>query len=202
VIGVSVFLALLAVPTQGAENKFTGATLGFSVQSGPSMVNDDRLAGRAGYVVGLAGRFTGPLFLADVEVGAHTSRYSSTASGVPFDLARYSFSATVALHPLFITILPNRWVNYVLAGAHLDIGGSLEATTISAAGDRRSRGDPAWHWGGGLDFPLTDPNTGRSLWLGILYRQIRFRTDIAPSLSSDVGDHQVLLTLGYRWNWK
>jgi len=182
---------------------FNGAAIGFAAQAGPSVLNDDTASGRTGFTAGFAGRLTGPLFLADVELAYQVSHVGTLSrTGVPFELTRQGFTATIGLHPLFLMVLMNRRIHYILASMHVDVGASLQVTSIAAGGDRSSRGDPAWHWGFGIDFPLTDPNVGRALWLGLLYRQIRLHTELRSDLSTDLGDHQFLVTLGYRWNWR
>ena len=196
-------LALGAASAAGESTQYNGASIGFAATAGPLLLNDDRVSSRAGFSAGFAGRLTGPMLLADVELGYQVSKLGSVSAGnVPFDLIRQGFTTTVGLHPLFLALLGNRRIDYIAASFHADIGASLQVTSISAGGERSTRGDVAWHWGGGIDFPLTDPNLGRALWLGLLYRNIRLKTDLRPDISTDLGDHQVLLTLGYRWNWR
>jgi len=200
---IGLTLALLAATTPAPEPvRFTGATWAISAFGGPVILNDDRVEGRLGFAAGLSGRYTWALFLADLELGYSVSRVAGTASGVAFDLNRHGLSATFSLHPFFLRALGNRWIDYLQGAFHLDVGISLEVSSVSLLGDRRSRGDPAWHWGAGLDFPVTDPNAGRSLWLGVRFRQIRVSSDIVRALTTDLGDYQILLSLAYRWNWK
>jgi hypothetical protein len=192
-------LALLAAPPEPV--RFTGATVGMSAQAGVALLNDDRVGGRAGFTTGVAGRFTWVLFLTDLEVGYHYSRVATGAAGDPFDVVRHSLTLTLGLHPLFLISLQNKRWHYILGSLHLDIGTSLEVTSIVRDASRRTRGDPAWHWGGGVDFPVTDPNEGRSLWIGLRVRQIRLSTDLVRPYT-DLGDLQLFLTVGYHWNWK
>jgi hypothetical protein len=200
-IGLS--LALLAVTAFAPQPiRFTGATWGLSAFGGPVFLNDDRVQGRLGFAAGFSGRFTSALFLADLELSYGVSRVAGTANSVALDLRRHGLCVTLALHPFFLRTLGNRWMDYLQGAFHLDIGASLEVSSVSLGGEQRSRGDPAWHWGAGLEFPVTNPNTGRSLWIGVRFRQIRVSSDIVRAFATDLGDSQVLITLGYRWNWK
>jgi len=197
----AVVLALLAAPASEPP-RFTGATVGISAHGGPTFLTDERLGGRAGFAAGFGGRFTSPLFLADLEVSYGAARVGTGAAVIPFDVTRHGFSVTAGLHPFFIAILGNRRWHYIVSAFHVDLGASLEVTSVSVGGDRRTRGDPAWHWGLGIDIPLTDPNGGRAVWLGVAFRQVRLKTDIAQSLATELGGDSIFLSLGYRWNWK
>ena len=191
-----------APPPKAKANRYTGATYGLALLGGPTVLNDDALGSRLGFVVGVASRMTGLLQLSDVELGYALSRSSPTGPRGEVGVLRHGISATMGLHPLFLAVLGNRWSSYVLSSLHLDIGGSYHLTTLGFGGDSKTRGDIGWQWGGGLDLPLQDPNQGSSLWLGLRYRQVRVNTDLANDRIHNVGEHQLLLTLEHRWNWR
>jgi len=202
---------LYAEPVKGAgasdlqQNKpilYTGAALGLALHGGPTVMNDDSLSSRVGFVAGVAGRMTGLLQLSDGELGYHLSRTSPSGRAGEVGVMRHGFSFTAGFHPLFLLGLGNRWIHYVINSVHADIGGSYHLTTLSFGGDTRTRGDIGWQWGGGLDLPLQNPNKGTSWWLGLRYRQVRVNTDLATERILNVGQHQLLVSLEHRWNWK
>lgn len=194
--------ALLLAAPAAEPVRFTGATIGLSAHGGAAILNDDRVQGRTGFVAGVAGRLTSALFLGDVEIAYTASRFAASVAGGPLGITRHSFSATLGLHPLFILTLGNRRLHYILGSFHVLVGFSLEVTSASLDGRSRARGDPAWHLGIGFDIPVTDPNEGRGLWLGLRFRQIRLGTDIVRPFATELGDLQLFVTLAYRWNWK
>lgn len=196
-------LVLLAAPPQPEPIPFTGATVGVSAFSGPAYLSDGRVEGRLGFTAGFAGKITSPLFIADAELGYSISRIgAATASGVPASFVRQGLYVTFGLHPLFLVVLQNRIIHYILGAFRVDFGASIEMSTVTVGGDSRTRGDPAWHWGLGGEVPLGNPNRGSVFWLGWRFRQIRFSSDILRPLATELGDVQVVLTLAYRWNWK
>lgn len=197
-------VAFAEAPARPKEKRtlFTGATFGVGLQGGPTLLNEDALTSRVGMTAGVAGRMTGLLHLSDAEL-AYQFSYAAprTASG-DARLIRQGVLLTVGFHPLFLLGLGNTRFPYVLSNLHVDIGGSYQLTTLRTTSGSATRGDIAWHWGGGFEVPLGDPNTGRSYWLGARYRQVRVNTDLFRAQLQNVGEHQFLLTFEHRWNWK
>jgi hypothetical protein len=189
-------------PAPAKPTLYTGATLGVGLLAGPTLLNDDSLGGRLGMTAGVAGRMTGLLQLTDVELAYQFSRAAPTTRAGGVTVMRHGFAMTSGLHPLFLIILGNKRIAYILNAMHIDLGASVQVTTLSQNGARTTRGDLAWHFGGGVGIPLQDPNAGRAWWLGLRYRQIRANTDLLRDRIPNVGEHQFLVSLEYRWNWK
>jgi hypothetical protein len=72
---------------------------------------------------------------------------------------------------------------------------------LGAGIEQRSAGGSSalmlWDWGAGFDLPVTDPDAGRSLWLGLEYLRTSALED-APVNRPVLQD--VLLRVGWRIN--
>ena len=193
---------LAEAPKAVGPVRFTGATVGLGLQGGPTLLNDEGLTSRVGMTAGVAARMTGLLHVSDAEL-AYQFSYATprTASG-DARLIRQGVLVTAGFHPLYLLALGNTRLPYVLSNLHVDIGASYQLSTLCTPAGSATRGDIAWHWGGGFEVPLGDPNIGRAYWIGFRYRQVRVNTDLFRAQLPNVGEHQFLVTVEHRWNWK
>jgi hypothetical protein len=135
------------------------------------------------------------LSLADVQISFVGSRYRAELEQGSFDVTRFSVGGEIHLHPLFLFTIRNTRVWYWLAGIYGSVGMDLDITQFE---DEGTELDFGWHIGAGMDVPLTDPDAGSSLWLGLAYR-LKFLEILDPhGIAADFDEHMLLLTIGYR----
>lgn len=154
-----------------------------------------------GFVYGASFRIASVLSLADFQLTILRSAYDAGhPDGEPLSVGRISIGVEGHLHPLFTQILKNDTFHYWLAGLYLSLGIDLDITTIEGRGLDRLETDPGWHIGLGTDYPLTDPNVGWSIWLGVAYRMKFLGVASGVHGLHNFMEHTVFLTLGYRNN--
>jgi hypothetical protein len=98
------------------------------------------------------------------------------------------------LYPFFFFMLTGEglWQSLAAVYVRLGLGGGVE---------QRARADAnalmLWDWGVGFDLPITDPDDGRSLWLGLEYLRTSAleETPVNRPVLQDV-----LLRVGWRVN--
>lgn len=155
-----------------------------------------------GPLYGVSFRLASLLSLADVQASFLGSVYRTRApDGRSVGVARWSLGIEAHAHPFMITILRNTTLWYWIAGLYGAAGVDLDLTRLTPRGaPGRTEADFGWHIGAGSDFPVTDPNEGWGLWVGVQYK-LRF-LDVHPR---DLGlgsfdEHLLLVTVGYRDN--
>ena len=98
------------------------------------------------------------------------------------------------LHPFFFFMLTGEglWQSLAAVYVRLGLGGGVEQR---AAADAHAL--MLWDWGVGFDLPVTDPDDGRSLWLGLEYLRTSAleETPVNRPVLQDV-----LLRVGWRVN--
>jgi len=150
-----------------------------------------------GPTFGLSLRLASVLSLADIQVTALASTYQAKVGDVDLDILRISTGAEVHLHPFFLMTLRNTLIWNWLAGIYASVGADLDLTQI---GEGAIEPDFGWHTGVGMDIPLTPPEVGSSLWLGLAYR-IKFLEVLGPGdEETNFNEHTIVLTIGYRDN--
>ena len=169
---------------------------------GPSWGDDPRLEG---FSIGARGRISALLHLLDVEVtGLHTGYLVSLpatgggqeAGETEASLARWSLGLSLNMHPGMLLLLESNYLGYVLGGLYLAVGASLDWGKLDPEG--KSQLGASYHWGGGLDLPLGDPDEGDPLWLTAVYRRSYLRlSELHPV--EEMGGHVVMIGLGYRY---
>ncbi len=170
----------LAQPVAVEPQRFSGAFRGIEAGAGPAFAG-----GETGVGVGVAGRVSTVLHLADVAL-------AFDAIDVPeADLTAHRLGVGLQLHPLFFFLLTGDSLGATLASLHLRVG---FAPTLSSAGDDWDVG-ATWDWGVGLDVPLAGLGAGASWWLGAQYLRTRALDD--GPLEDGIAQH-VLLRIGYR----
>lgn len=123
-----------------------------------------------------------------LQVADLAARYELSTAG---DAQQHRVMASAQLHPFFMFMLGSSRVWLTLASVYvrLGLGGGYLTQGPGATG--------LWDWGAGLDTPVTEPDAGRSLWLGFEYRR-------TSGLDSDpFGDTPLqtfLLRIGWRFN--
>jgi hypothetical protein len=147
--------------------------------------------------LGLSLRLASVLSLADFQVSALGSNYSTAWQGTSIGVTRVSVGGEAHIHPFFLLTLQNSYLGNWLAGIYGSIGADLDLTVLD---ELPMEADFGWHVGLGMDFPLTDPNNGTSTWLGVAYR-IKFLEVMGPAgEETDFGEHTIVFTIGYRDN--
>ena len=162
-----------------------------------------------GPVVGLSGRVASVVSLADVLLGIYgtrlrpTSSRQGTAPGPRPTLLRLTLTAEARLHPLFTQILQGTPLDLWLSGLYLSLGLDLDVSWLTAS-ERSAHGVAVGgHVGVGMSWPLTNPDDGASLWLGLGYQVALKHTPSALRRLAPLGDldeHALILTLGWRDN--
>lgn len=183
---------------------YTGASIGMEALGGVTIFGDSRLGGLAGFVTGAAFRWLTVLNLLDFRAHYTFSTNGLSFNGESLDLNRHSLGLSMAVHPLFIVMFGNRLLHFIMSSLYLRLGISMEITALSGAALPASRTeiDLGWHWGAGMEFPLLNPNRGGTLWLGLGFQQSRASVNTGRNDLHALTQNMLLLTLGYRWNWR
>ena len=95
------------------------------------------------------------------------------------------------LHPLALAALLNHQWGRWLSAASVHLGGG----PALAEGDSPAAFGLWWSYGAALDVPLSDPDLGSALWLGLVYENRGFSAAIEQFRVASVS-----LRLGYRAN--
>jgi len=103
----------------------------------------------------------------------------------------HRLGTTLHLHPLALTALLNHQWGRWLSAASAHLGGGLAL----AEGEDSGAVGAWWSYGGALDIPLTNPDHGSAVWVGLLYENSRFTAAIEEKNVASVS-----LRLAYRAN--
>lgn len=182
---------------------YTGAAWGFGLQGGVSMMNGpvfDKL-----HVGGIYGGFiqiTTLLNVVDVFITATHENIGSSVQDVPVNMKHTDLSLSLTIHPMFFAMLSREWFTTTLAQFYMMGGGNLGIQSTQGDGIDSRFIRPGYHIGAGIDFYLTNPDKGKSLWLGVQYRW----TNTPGGLHDDLfrynwtREHQIFLRLSIRFN--
>ena len=182
---------------------YQGAYWGFQLHTGMVMRAAKRAGNEPGPAYGLSARIASILSIADVQATAMGAHYWAKArDGRRVDVGRWSLGLEAHLHPLMITILKNSTFWYWAAGLYGEIGVDLDLVDLRPRHGPGGTFEPrfGWHIGAGTDFPLTDPNRGWSLWIGLAYHYHFLSVHSGALGLGPFNEHQVIITLGYRNN--
>ncbi len=155
-----------------------------------------------GPLLGVSARVATLMSLLDVQAHFFAGLYeASTRSGVPVAVGRYSLGLEAKLHPFLTTILSNSTFFYWFAGLYGCGGADLDITTLKARGGSQTTDvNLGWSVGGGSDFPITDPNAGWGLWVGVEYK-VKFLGVRSRDLAlGPFDEHLFMVTVAYRDN--
>lgn len=180
-------------PINSQSTSFTGSFTDVSARFGIANV-PDAAARNTSVDAGLRAAF--PMYLLDTRLAW---RFDSFA--IEEGLRQHSLGVSSGLHPLYLLMLKNDWLGYAIASFYIDLGAGIKLSTLETeAGTSR---DPGlyWHWGLGVDVPLTSPDAGKSLWLNFLYRNMREDFDRSDNASIDLNRHMAIVGLSWRMNW-
>lgn len=189
---------------------YQGAYWGVQVHSGLVLRLDAGEDDGPGLAFGASARLASILSIADFQLTLLGSSYTAATPGRGgsgsvgpagrVDVSRLSVGVEGHFHPLFMTVLKNDTFWYWLAGLYGSLGADLDVTGLEGDGVDRSEVDFGWHIGGGSDFPLTDPNKGWGIWVGVSYRLKFLRVDSGISGFRNFDEHTFMLTFAYRNN--
>lgn len=181
---------------------YTGAGVGAAVFAGPTVLGDRSWQDRVGWAVGAYARLSTVMQIVDLQLEYHHDRLDTRADDAPVTVRRHSVSQSTNLHPLFLRMLGNNRLWYILGSWYLQVGLSLELTALESPLLGIDRDDKALgiHVGTGLDFPLDDPNDGGAFWLGVLWRYAFIGMNPRIGAHEDLDTHFVLLAVSYRSN--
>ncbi|GMV40723.1 MAG: hypothetical protein AMXMBFR64_24390 [Myxococcales bacterium] len=185
-------------PVEPVSPYYNGTWLSIVAGGGIGLLADEALDGRIGGGVEVGGRMALVLQLVDLELMYRYGHYAVTSDATDVTLHRHSIIADVKIHPLFLIVMAG---NHLLAGLYVQTGVSAEladARAPSAGVDELVSGAGV-HVGCGFDLPLTPPNAGSSLWIGLNYRA-NFTTLDPPSPLDDLDEHLFAIQLHYRHN--
>ncbi len=197
------FITLLLAPGVRAEeaeepHRYQGAYWGVQGHAGLIAPSGEGAGEGAtpGMTYGASARISLFASLLDVELKAMAGHYTLVdPDGDPSRVDRLSVGIENHGHPFMVLILQRRPLQQWLTGLYLSLGLDLDLT-------HREQGDwfihPGMKLGMGSEYPLTEPDEGWSLWLGINYHyKIALRG--VPELG-DMNEHLLEVTFGYRNN--
>ncbi len=179
---------------------YTGAFLAAGAFAGPSLLGGDALDSATALTAGAWLQASSPTQVLDGRFTWYGTSADLTAQGDPLQLRQDTFALTAGGHPFFLTHLENNRLFYTLAGAYLLFGVDLTRSSASTPTRDHAAWDLGVLLGAGLDTPLDDPDDGGALWLGLQYVYNPWDLDLGGGQTLDVGQHLLVLQLGYRRN--
>jgi hypothetical protein len=194
-------LILLAAPCAHAEEEtkhaYQGAYWGLQAHTGVIMPSALIEGAQPGVSYGVSARFSLFASLLDLQLKVSGGHYTLVEpDGRLAQVDRLSVGIENHAHPLMVLIIQKRPLQQWLAGLYLSMGLDLDLT------HRRSDSEwfvyPGFKMGLGSEYPLTDPDAGWSVWLGVNYH-IKLTVGDVPELG-DMDEHLIEFTVGYRDN--
>ena len=164
------------------------------------------LTNRGGtYEMGFGGEVTGRvsilMHLFDAVSGYRFTSYGFTTDGSDVDLQQHSLYAAIRLHPMFMVLLTQSYLSYILSSAYLDVGATLNVTDWSTPEEDDTEWGLGVRIGLGLDFPLTIPDGDGSLWFGVGYeRSFLNKLENRNAPIRDINEHIFQARLSYRFH--
>ncbi len=186
-------------PQGEKPRRYQGAYWGLQAHVGMISRMKPRSGELPGPVYGLSFRFSTLASLIDLQatvLGGHYTAVDGDHNIVPVNRLSVGFEGHT--HPFLTLILRPDLFARLLSGFYMAIGLDFDAAHLAGAGRGRWELGVGWHLGGGTDLPLTDPDKGWGLWLGVGYR-LKLMTSKVAGLGR-LDEHVVLVTLGYRNN--
>ncbi len=173
---IGIWLSLVALDAFAEDSRnyspyFNGSFVEVSVRGAQNF--DD--ANSLGFDLGFRHSF--PMLLLDSRVSWRYDDFDETRHGL-----HYGFGA----HPLYMFLLGNSWLSYVVSSFYLELGAGVDFQSSGIG--------PALTLGAGLDFPLWDADAGHSPWLNALYRHHWSFTE------ASIDTHMIFLGLAWRRN--
>ena len=181
-------------------DRYNGSHIGGAVFGGASVLGGG-WRDRTGWLTGASLRVASIMQVVDVQLDYAYDRNRTDAALI----TRHATSLSINVHPLFLRILVNDWLNYVLSGMYLQLGGGFEVGGFEGrrglAGRGREGVSGVLHVGLGADMPLHDPNYGWGLWLGVLWRwRFVFNETGLDDARKDFDGHWFVVSLAFRFN--
>jgi len=178
----------------GYSDAWTGAFVGLGARGGASwLASPFTEKSQLGWAFNVDVRISAVLSLVEAELDYGLAGHDFGETSV----LHHTFGAFLNLHPLFLVNLGSDALWYAIAAFYLQAGLSLDLITRDGATRDLGYGT---HFGVGLDFPVTDPDDGGALWLGVLYRYALTQVDLGPPFDTDFSTHTLSLSIAYRNN--
>jgi len=190
-------------PGDYAES-YSGLFWGFAAVAGPTLIANDSFEDTTGLAYGARFRTSFVLQLLDLHLTYLHAESEPVSNGTSYSIASDAVSVSFAVHPFFLLMFNSPPTNYLFGSMYFMGGASFEFTNYSWEDDQlEEAGEIAWHLGLGSDYPLTNPNVGHGLWLGVQWRVTFVPTEL-PLLDSIYEDslrqHLFSASLSYRFN--
>lgn len=179
-------------PIHSQSTSFTGSFTDVSARFGFANLSD---ASAKNTSVDAGVRAAFPMYLLDTRLAYRFDSFS-----IDDGMRQHSLGLSTGLHPLYLLMLKNDWLGYFAASFYIDLGAGVKSSTLTTAGESTRDRGVYWHWGLGIDVPLTNPDAGKSLWLNFLYRNMREDFDRADDTSLDLNRHMAIVGLSWRMN--
>lgn len=198
-IFISIFFITLFSPSsplmaqelkQPYSNAFTGAFVELSARSAFSTLSKTK-GESTRFELGVRQAF--PMHLLDTRISMHSETFNISNTNSPIHI--YGANISTGFHPLYLALLFENWLGWVLASIYLE--GSL-GLNYSQMHEHQDFGF-AYSIGAGIDLPLWNPNDIWSIWVNGLYRYRRLDFD-TPDREFELHNHAAFIGLGIRWN--
>ena len=195
------FLLLSSAQSLAEESEdrhaYQGAYWGLQAHTGLIIPETHAEGSTPGLSYGVSTRLALFASLLDLQLKASAGHYTlATPEGALTPVDRLSIGVENHAHPFLVLIIQKRPMQQWLAGLYLSLGLDLDLT------HRRDTSEwfvnPALKMGLGSEYPLSEPDKGWSLWLGVNYHY-KLSFGVAPELG-DLNEHMIEFTFGYRNN--
>lgn len=180
-----------------------GALVGMGALRSDLTLNVDR-----GPTFGAFANWSSVSQIVDIQVQYLRSQYSPTLrDGATADFTRQNASASILLHPLFLTIIGGSKMSHLVANTYFLSGlgaefNRIEPTSGARADDTIGYTSLGWRIGAGTGLYLDNPNDGGAFWLGVQFQRAYVQGDPnnATIGRSKSRENLIMLRLSYRWN--
>lgn len=175
----------------GYSERWTGAFIGLGARAGAAWLPSDDET-HLGWAVDVDARISAVMSLIEGELGYTFVRVAPSAN-----VSTHSLGASLNLHPAFLANLGSEALWYAVAATYLQAGLSLN---FVARDDLFADPGLGYHFGVGTDLPVTDPDNGGAVWLGVLYRYSVTQVGLGAPFGDDFSTHTLLLSAAWRNN--
>jgi hypothetical protein len=185
-----------SVPAEPVEH-YNGTYLGLTAAGAFGVLDAD--GGQLGGGAEIGGRMGLVINVLDLALRYRFCHFGGEARFE--DINRHSLALSGRLHPMFVRMTGQRFIDYVMSGFYVEFGLGLDSTSWQSGDRREDQLAGSVLLGAGMDIPMGLPDGPRSLWLELRYNRV-FGLPPPGGSSGEprFDEHVTTVGLSYRWH--